>query len=162
MARKAFTVSEANALVPVLRDVFRGINFYKKKIRERGRRLEVLGLLWDKAVADPSNPDHEDYVACRRSIDKNVGEIERLIHDQIVRRGLRFPTGGIESGLVDFPSTYRGRWVYLCWQSDEPELLFWHETNTGFPGRQRITNEQRKAMGLEDDPNEIDDSNLDF
>lgn len=162
MSRKAFTVAEANALIPVMRDVFRGINFYKKKIRDRGRRLEVLGLLWDDAVAEPSNPDYEDYVACRRSIENDVGEIERLIREEIVARGIRFPTGGIENGLVDFPTTYRGRWVYLCWQSGEPELQYWHETDTGFPGRQKITREHRDRMGLEDDPAEVDDSELDF
>jgi hypothetical protein len=162
MPRKAFTVAEANSLIPDLRDVFRGVNYYKSKIRERGRRLEVLKLLWEEAVADPSNPDYQDFVACKRSIETDVGEIERLIQEEIVRRGIRFPTGGIENGLVDFPTTYSGRWVYLCWQNNEPELQYWHETNTGFPGRQKITNEQRNTMGMEDDPDEIDDSELDF
>ena len=162
MARKAFTVAEANSLIPALRDVFRGISYYKSKVRERGRRLEVLKLLWDENVTDPSNPDYEDFVDCRRLIETDVGEIERLIQEEIVRRGIRFPTGGIENGLVDFPTTYCGRWVYLCWQNNEPELRYWHETDTGFPGRQKITSEQRNAMGTEDDSDEIDDSELDF
>ena len=162
MARKSFTVAEANSLIPVLRDVFRGINYYKSKIRERGRKLEVLNLLWDGTVTEPSNPDHEDFLSCRRSIDKDIGEIERLIREQIVARGLRFPTGGIENGLVDFPTTFRGRWVYLCWQQNEPELQYWHETDTGFPGRQKITDEHRATMGTADDPDEVDDSGLDF
>jgi hypothetical protein len=162
MARKVFTVSEANSLIPKLREVFRGIDFYKSQIRDRGRRLEVLGLLWEESASDPSNPDYEDFVDCRKSIEKDIGEIERLVRDEILDRGIRFPTGGIEKGLVDFPTTYRGRWVYLCWQNGEPEVQFWHETNTGFPGRQTLTGEQRSAMGVEDDPEALDEAGLDF
>lgn len=162
MARKAFTVSEANSLIPALREVFRGIGYYKSRIRERGRKIEVLHLLWDGNVVNSANPDHEDFAAHRRAIAKDVGEIERLVREEIIGRGIRFPTGGIESGLVDFPTTYEGRWVYLCWQSGEPELLYWHETDTGFPGRRRLTDKQREAMGVADDSGNVDDSALDF
>lgn len=162
MARKVFTVDEANSLIPALRDVFRGIEYYKSKIRDHGRKIEVLNLLWPENLSDPANPDHEDFSSHKRAIAHDVGEIERLVREEIVRRGIRFPTGGIESGLVDFPTTYQGRWVYLCWQNGEPELLYWHETNTGFPGRRRITDEHRRAMGRHDDPDELDDSVLDF
>ncbi|MGD8413232.1 MAG: DUF2203 domain-containing protein [Candidatus Latescibacterota bacterium] len=162
MSRKSFTVEEANALIPSLREVFRGIGYYKSRIRERGRKLEVLNLLWSEDITDSSNPDHEDFSAHKSAIARDVGEIERLIREEIVPLGLRFPTGGIESGLVDFPTTYEGRWVYLCWQNGEPELLYWHETDGGFPGRRRLTNEQKRLMGRKDDPDSVDDSALDF
>jgi len=162
MARKAFTVDEANALVPTLREVFRGIGYYKSRIRERGRKIEVLNLLWADDITDSANPDHDDFAAHKSAITNDVGEIERLVREEIIPRGIRFPAGGIETGLVDFPTTYEGRWVYLCWQNGEPELLYWHETDTGFPGRNRLTDEQKKSMGRQDDPEQIDDSALDF
>jgi hypothetical protein len=161
MRRKVFTVAEANSLVPVMRDVFRSIEYHKKKIRDQGRKLEVLNLLWDDSVAKPANPDYDAFVVHKRSIENDVSEIERLIQEEIVRRGIRFPTGGIENGLVDFPTSWQGRWVYLCWQNGEPELLYWHETNAGFPGRQRITDEQKKTMGVLHDPESLDDTELD-
>jgi len=145
MAHKAFTVDEANRLIPELREVFRGIGYYKSRIRERGRKIEVLNLLWADDIKDSANPDHEDFAAHKREIANDVGEIERLVREE-----------------VDFPTTYEGRWVYLCWQNGEPELLYWHDTDTGFPGRQRLTDEQRELMGRQDDPEQIDDSALDF
>ena len=162
MERKVFTVDEANALIPAMREVFRGIEVFKAMIREKGRKMEVLNLLWEDAVAEPSNPDYQDYVTHKRSIENDVSEVERLIQEEIIRRGIRFPVGGIESGLVDFPTVYEGRWVYLCWQNGEDELLWWHETNSGFPGRQPITDEQRETMGRGGNAGEIDDSELDF
>ena len=42
-------------------------------------------------------------------------------------------------GLIDFPCMRSGRVVYLCWQiGDADEIEWWHETDAGFAGRQRI------------------------
>ena len=42
-------------------------------------------------------------------------------------------------GLIDFPCFYDGRIVLLCWQLGErEEIEFWHETEAGFAGRQRL------------------------
>jgi hypothetical protein len=131
-------------------------------IRRHGKKLEVLNLIWGDKVGKADNPDHSDFIRHKRAIGKTVSEIEQMIQDDILRRGLRFPVGGIEKRLVDFPTTYQGRWVYLCWQSGEPSLQYWHETDEGFPGRHEITNEQREMMGREYDPHDVDDSTLDF
>jgi hypothetical protein len=34
-----------------------------------------------------------------------------------------------------------GREVCLCWKLGEPEVLFWHELEAGFAGRQHLTTE---------------------
>ena len=44
----------------------------------------------------------------------------------------------IDSGLIDFLSIRNGREVYICWKYGEEELAFWHDINTGFPGRRPI------------------------
>jgi hypothetical protein len=65
-------------------------------------------------------------------------EFERL--DQAVRAILA--TGAIlkdlNVGLVDFPSLREEREVYLCWRYDEATILFWHEIEAGFSGRQPL------------------------
>ena len=162
MIRKLFTVGDANQLIPVLEQVFRTLDQKKERVRRHGKKLEVLSLLWGTKVGENSNPDHTDYIRHKRAIGKTVSEIEQLIQDEILRRGLRFPIGGIENGLVDFPSTHQGRWVYLCWKAGESELQFWHETDEGFPGRHEITDEQGETMGRAFDPHDIDDSSMDF
>jgi hypothetical protein len=162
MIRKSFTVDDANQLIPVLDQVFRSIDQKKERVRRHGKKLEVLSLLWEDKVGESGNPDHADYLRHKRAVGKTVSEIEQLIQDEILRRGLRFPAGGIENGLVDFPTTYQGRWVYLCWQAGESELMYWHETDEGFPGRHEITEEQLETMGRTFNPHDIDDSSMDF
>ena len=44
-----------------------------------------------------------------------------------------------ERGLIDFPCLRDGRVVLLCWQLGErEEIEYWHETEAGFAGRQRL------------------------
>ena len=161
MTKKVFTVGEANGLVPLLERVFVAIAEKKEEVRRVGRKLEVLDLLWGAEITEPDNPDHPDYTRHKHRIGREISDIERIIQHEFIRRGLRFPAGGIESGLIDFPTTYEDRFVYLCWRCGEPELLYWHETDAGYPGRQRITEEQAIVMG-NSDAESIDDTSLDF
>lgn len=43
-----------------------------------------------------------------------------------------------ERGLIDFRSERDGRVVYLCYLLGEPDLLYWHELDAGFAGRQPL------------------------
>jgi len=161
MTRKAFTVDEANALVPELARVFEAIGEQRVRISATARRIEVLELLWGNAMRDTSNPDHAEFLSHRTTIEEAMSRIATTVDEGIRARGLRLPAGGLEEGLVDFPTLYRGRWIYLCWHVGESELTHWHETHEGFRGRHRITNEQRREMGR-GDATSVDDSALDF
>jgi len=47
----------------------------------------------------------------------------------------------LEAGLIDFPTMFQGREVYLCWKSGEDGIHFWHEVTDGFRGRKPIDQE---------------------
>jgi len=162
MGRRAFTVEEANALVPQMESVLARIRELRSGVEESAERIQLLDALWGVKLREPGTPDHEEFLRHRERVRSLVEETERLIREEIGERGVRFPTGGLEHGLLDFPTTYRGRWVYLCWMSGEPEVRRWHEVDAGFQGRREVTEEQRRIMGRFDDPGELDDSLLDF
>ncbi len=161
MPRKAFTVEEADAMIPSLVEVFRGIEVEKRTIRELANKIDVLELLWGNALRDEDIPDHQEFASHREGIDRSLLAIQQAVEEHILGRGLRFPMGGIEQGLVDFPTTYAGRWVFLCWKLGERRLTHWHEVDAGFQGRRKITDAQRRSMGR-GDPGAIDDSGLDM
>lgn len=162
MKRKAFTVEEANALVPLACRVLEAIRARRHELARQRDKLHVLDALWGDAVESPANPDHEEYRSRRRAIRRGVGEVERMIQEEFIARGIRFPVGGLEHGLLDFPTTLDGRWVYLCWRLGEPEVAYWHEVEAGYRGRNLITPSERSRMGRPDDPAGEDDSALDF
>ncbi len=162
MSRRAFTVEEANALLPRMREVLHDIRGLRGEVEERSEKLQVLDALWGTKVQEPDNPDHAEFLDLRHEVRERIDEIEALIEEEILNRGIRFPAGGLEHGLLDFPTTYEGRWVYLCWHLGEPEVRQWHEVDAGFRGRRSLTPEQTDLMGKVDDPADVDDSVLDF
>jgi hypothetical protein len=44
----------------------------------------------------------------------------------------------IEQGLIDFPAMHGGHEVFLCWRLGEDSIAWWHDTDTGFSGRQPL------------------------
>jgi hypothetical protein len=145
--RRAFTVAEANALIPQLELVLREVERRMERVRSAAERLQVLDVLWGANLLQATNPDHAEAQRDRLEIATLMGEIEQIVDREIHGRALRFPQGGLEHGLIDFPTTWEGRWVYLCWKRGEPAIEAWHEISDGFAGRQNLTSEQIRAMG---------------
>jgi hypothetical protein len=44
----------------------------------------------------------------------------------------------LDTGLVDFPSVRDGEEIYLCWIDGESDIGFWHDLDTGYPGRRPL------------------------
>lgn len=147
MTRRNFTVEEANGLLPHLERVIRQIQELRGLVTERADKIKVLDVIWGRSVADTDNPDHDEFQRHRRAIGSSVREVERLIREEILGLGVRFPPGGLEQGLLDFPTVLDGRWVYLCWRLGEAELEAWHELDAGFAGRNPLTQEIAERMG---------------
>ena len=159
MRRRNFTVGEANALLPHLREVLEEILDLRELVSERTDQIKILDVIWGRQIQDPENPDHSDFEAHRKAIGGAVGEIERLMREEILALGVRFPPGGLEHGLLDFPTRLDGRWVYLCWRLGEEELAAWHEVADGFMGRKPLTALLASRMGRvgsEDAPDDSD------
>lgn len=49
----------------------------------------------------------------------------------------------LETGLIDFPTLYRDKEVYLCWKLGESRIGFWHQVEDGYQGRRPIDGEFR-------------------
>lgn len=44
----------------------------------------------------------------------------------------------LERGLIDFPAIKDGKEIFLCWEKDEEDIQFWHDLDSGFPGREPL------------------------
>lgn len=147
---RAFTVEEANATVPLLEKIFERLDGKRRALFARHQKLQVLDALWGEQVRRPQNPDHAEFRELQAMMNRSIDELGQFVTREIRDRGLRFPPGGLENGLIDFPTTYGGRWVFLCWQRGEPGVTYWHEIEAGFRGRQEIAAEHVIAMGREE------------
>ncbi len=52
----------------------------------------------------------------------------------------------IEEGLVDFYALHDGREIFLCWQLGEEGVQYWHEVDSGSPGRKPISMLRKKVQ----------------
>jgi hypothetical protein len=126
---RIFTVEEANRTLPlvgrIVDDLVRDHRIWEDKVREF--ELATVG----------SSPEHPDTIAellqteaqrLARDIEGYIAELNKL--GVIVK--------GMDTGLVDFRGQMDGREVYYCWKLGEPSVMYWHEIDAGFVGRQRL------------------------
>jgi hypothetical protein len=79
-------------------------------------------------------PREEIVASCTRK-DSAARALKSTV-EQIAHIGCQLKD--IDSGLIDFPTIYRDREVYLCWRLGEPAISFWHQVEDGFRGRRPI------------------------
>jgi hypothetical protein len=126
---RIFTVEEANRTLPlvgrIVADLVREHGLWEDKVREF--ELATVG----------SRPERPDAIAELLQI-----EAQRLAKDiagYIAElNDLGVIVKGMDTGLVDFRGQMDGRDVYYCWKLGESAVLYWHEIDAGFVGRQRL------------------------
>ena len=150
MQSKRFTVAEAYETLPQIESIFDRLSKKKAALGHHVQKLHVLDALWGEEVNQPNNPDHDDFQQHRRRIGYLKEDILRIIEDDLLALGVRLPQGGLEHGLIDFPTTFEGRWVLLCWKRGESKVGYWHEVDGGYAGRQEILDEHAITMGRDD------------
>ncbi len=125
---KLFTVEEANALLPKLRELLDDLTLHRDALREKGPRLEPI---LRAAGANGGGRVGSEYGVEAYKVHLAIGKIHEL---GVLLKDL-------DMGLLDFPHEREGRIVFLCWKPDEDEIRWWHETDAGFAGRQMLTDE---------------------
>ena len=125
---KLFSVEEANALLPTVRRVVAALaRDYARVVAAREAAREAAERA--KESGGGFMPGGGLYVAALAGLAERAGQLEAL--------GVQLKD--YERGLIDFPHLREGRVVLLCWQLGEGERLqWWHETDTGFAGRQPL------------------------
>ncbi|MDP9203959.1 MAG: DUF2203 domain-containing protein [Gemmatimonadota bacterium] len=126
---RIFTVEEANRTLPlvskIVADLVREHELWEDKVREF--ELATVG----------STPEHPDAIAelLQMEAQRLARDIEGYIREL---SDLGVSCKGMDTGLVDFRGELDGREVYYCWKLGEPSVLYWHEIDAGFVGRQRL------------------------
>lgn len=125
---RVFTLSEARGLIPKLRRLLSQVS------EERGTLLNMraeIDRAREKADLGGGSEYGPFYLTHMFKFTEVVQEIESL--------GVQIKD--LKTGLVDFPYDHDGRIVYLCWRADEDEITWWHEVDSGFAGRQPLTDD---------------------
>ena len=122
---KLFTVEEANALLPKLRELLDDLALHRDALREKAPHLEPIlraaGANGGGRVGSEYGVEaYNLYLAIERIRDLGV-----LLKD-------------LDTGLLDFPHERDGRVVFLCWHPPEERVQYWHEVEAGYAGRRPL------------------------
>jgi len=126
---KNFTIAEANRTLPlvsrIVDDLVRDHRIWEDKVREF--ELATVG----------ASAEHPDAIA--ELLQSEAQRLARDIEGYIAELSdLGVIVKGMDTGLVDFRGQMDGREVYYCWNLGEPSVMYWHEIDAGFVGRQRL------------------------
>lgn len=122
--QKHYTVDEARALLPEIRQSLNRLNLLRKQI---ARYDEQSG---------PMLQQGEDLGGSRvNSWIGNFSEFKQLMAGFAERE---IQIKDLERGLIDFPAIVGGREVFLCWEQDDEDIEFWHDLDSGYVGRERL------------------------
>lgn len=130
---KRFTLSRARRILPEVRTSLEeamrareALEVIRQSVAEFSARANLLGgVTLDVAAADRWSS------RAREASSALEAAMEQL-------HALGVQVKDLEMGLVDFPTTYRGREVLLCWRMGEPDIAWWHGTEEGFRGRRPV------------------------
>jgi len=136
---KRFTLPEAQSLIPSVDRLIRQAVELKSGYAEAERRVESFqrrilmmgGLVVDRSKVRVSREERDEAAAGLRRVIEQVQELGCVVKD-------------LDMGLVDFPTLFNGREVYLCWKLGEPSIAFWHGVDEGFAGRKPIDDDFRE------------------
>ena len=121
---KIFTIEEANALLPSVREMLAKIQRCHRRLYAYREAAKLAAQAAEHGGGGFSNGI--EYAELLLEFASMITELEEL--------GVQIKD--FDRGLVDFPSMREGRVVLLCWQMGEgDELEWWHDVDAGFAGR---------------------------
>jgi hypothetical protein len=121
---KHYTREEANELLPQIRQWLERLNRLREDLHRYEKRLSGLTGQGNDIGGETVN----NWIRALADMQGLLSEFQRR---QIFIKDL-------ERGLLDFPALIGDREVFLCWESDEETVEFWHELETGYGGRERL------------------------
>ena len=121
---KHYTREEASALLPQIR-------LWLAKLNRLRPELERF----DKRLGGMTGQGHDIGGETVNGWIRTLADMQELLAE-FQRREILIKD--LSRGLVDFPAIIGGREVFLCWESDEDDIEFWHDLETGFGGRERL------------------------
>lgn len=125
MPQKYFTLHEAQALLPIIREELHYLQKLQNEFQEKYVERRTL-----------SNEDDSFELECQLEF----LQMEANLHVQnIHNHGVQLKD--IDLGLIDFPALINGKEVLLCWKQGENQIEYYHGIHDGFMGRKKINPE---------------------
>jgi hypothetical protein len=121
-SHKRFKLAEANRALPLVQRI----------VGDIVKKHEQVAILQTNLAA----AKQKDQTAKQRELDHAIELLQNYV-DELHEVGCELKD--YQTGLVDFLGRHRGHDICLCWKLGEDRVLYWHEIQSGFAGRQPVS-----------------------
>lgn len=122
--RQHYTRDEARALLPQVRVWLEKLNSTRRRLLQADKRIEQILAAGNDVGGDLTNNQV-----------KALAEIKALLRE-FEKREIQIKD--LERGLIDFPAIIGGKEVFYCWETDDEDIEFWHDLDSGYAGREKL------------------------
>ncbi|MBP1155342.1 MULTISPECIES: DUF2203 domain-containing protein [unclassified Paenibacillus] len=131
MTNKIFTLSEANELLPQLKEDLLKLQTLTKEFEEQYLELKKKKAERER-VSFRKEDDQDPFFEAESQLEFMRIEVNLLI-ENFTRKGVLLKM--INPGLLDFPAVLEGKEVLICWKQGEERITHFHGWHEGFMGR---------------------------
>jgi hypothetical protein len=146
MARRLYTVTEVENLIPNLERIFTQILQLRVGLRGIEQKLERAGVTIDLEDESDDELGATRIAQARAQESPDVRHARAVFHgfyealsdglEQI--RSLGGEVKDLDMGLVDFPGRRGTDDILLCWRLGEKRIEYWHPVDGGFANRRPL------------------------
>jgi hypothetical protein len=119
-----YTLDQANAALEWVAERIERLRAAREQLSDEEARAALGEAAPSNGGGQPGRVVSEAFLELQRAL----GELQAM--DVVLR--------DLERGLVDFPALREGREIYLCWESGEDEIGYWHDLEAGYGGRKPL------------------------
>jgi len=130
---KRFTLVEAERLLPQIEKTIREAVSLKAQYEEAEQSLQSFA---QRVAMQGGMTIDRDAVLQQRAQRDRDGQRLKAAVEEIHEYGCVIKD--LDIGLIDFPTLFHGKEVYLCWKMGESGIGHWHGVDEGFAGRKPI------------------------
>ncbi len=137
MKANLVTIDEANAMIPLLCSIVMDIRSSWNAIITKRAELEKLekGPVVAKEEEEKEKPGRSEELKAELNIlIERINTYIREVED------LGCFVEEFKRGIINFPSLYHGRKVFLCWGLGDDVVTCWHELDESYNDRVKIGN----------------------
>jgi hypothetical protein len=132
---RLFTLEEAEAVLPEVRSILNQLRLQKKKVEALEDQKAVEQLTWLQPDGTVSPKAGDAIVRIERQQMKEAKQFTDLLR-RVTDLGAQLKD--LDAGLIDFFAMRGDDLVLLCWRDGEDRIGYWHDLESGFPGRRPI------------------------
>ena len=138
MQSKLISIEEANRMLPLLRRIVGDITRNWEQIIYKRTELECLEKGVDSGGGSLGPKERDGSLqGLKQELNCLIDRINNYIREV---EDLGCFVEEFKRGIINFPSLYNGRKVFLCWKPDEDSVSHWHELDESFNDRMKIHN----------------------